>query len=232
MTEYTSFIIYRKEWALKWYAFIIASLGLSALSNFYLKSRPLTIVFLALTFGSFLFIKIVMNYFTRKVLIRLENDKISLDILKLKDDNNESFVNYSFFDIKSYNIQFPTSKFACLTLNLNSGSKKEFSFLTRRFNDSQSDTDKVIESIHTSFKKFNIQHKQTKTIQFKPSFYASKKGLYTIASLVLLSIIPIALSIKLDKNLPATFVATILIIGQLLVRRSTDLSFYKKMIAD
>jgi len=229
VTEYTSFIIYRKEWALKWYAFIIVSLGLSALSNFYLKSRPLTILFLALTFISFLFIKIVMNYFTRKVLIKLDNDKISFDILKLKDDTNEFFVNYSFFDIKSYNIQFPTSRFACLILNLNSGSKKEFSFLTRHFNDSQSDTDKVIESIHTSFKQFNIEHKQSKALEFEPSFYASKKGLYTIISLVLLSIIPIVLAIKLDKNLPATFMGTILIIGQLVIRRSTDLSFYEKM---
>lgn len=232
MTEYTSFIIYRKEWALKWYSFIIVSLGLSALSNFYLKSRPLTISFLALTFVSFLFIKIVMNYFTRKALIKLDNDKISFDIFKLKDDNNESFVNYSFFDIKSYNIQFPTSRFACLILNFNSGSKKEFSFLTRRFNDSQSDTDKIIESIHTSFKQFNIQHKQDKTIVFEPSFYASKKGLYTIVSLVLLSIITIVLAIKLVKNLPATFVGAILIIGQLIIRRSTDLTFYEKMTAD
>lgn len=173
-----------------------------------------------------------MNYFTRKALIKLDNDKISFDIFKLKDDNNESFVNYSFFDIKSYNIQFPTSRFACLILNFNSGSKKEFSFLTRRFNDSQSDTDKIIESIHTSFKQFNIQHKQDKTIVFEPSFYASKKGLYTIVSLVLLSIITIVLAIKLDKNLPATFVGAILIIGQLIIRRSTDLTFYEKMTAD
>lgn len=173
-----------------------------------------------------------MNYFTRKVFIQLDNDKISFDIFKLKDDTNEFSVNYSFFDIKSYNIQFPTSRFACLILNLDSGSKKEFSFLTRRFNDLQSDTDKVIESIHTSFKRFNIEHKQAKTIKFEPSFYASNKGLYTIVSLVLLSIIPIVLVIKLDKNFPATFMGTILIIGQLIIRRSTDLSFYKKMTAD
>ena len=232
MTEYTSYIIYRKEWALKWYAFIIISLGLSAISNFYLKSRPLTILFLALTFASFLFIRKVMNYFTRKVFIQLDNDKISFDILKLKDDAKEFFTDYSFFDINSYNIQFPTSRFACLILNLNSGSKKEFSFLTRNLSDSQSDTNKMIESIHRSFKLFNIEHKKVKTIEFEPSFYASKKGLYTIVTLVLLSIIPILLAIKLDKNLPATFVGTILIIGQLIIRRSTDLSFYKKMTTD
>ncbi len=232
MTEYTSYIIYRKEWAFKWYAFIIISLGLSAVSNFYLKSRPLPILFLALTFASFLFIRIVMNYFTRKVFIQLYNDKISFDILKLKDDAEESFTDYSFFDINSYNIQFPTSRFACLILNLNSGNKKQFSFLTRHLSDSQSDTNKMIESIHTSFKQFNIEHNQVKTIKFEPSFYASKKGLYTIVSLVLLSIFTIVLAIKLDKNLPATFAGTILIIGQLIIRRSTDLSFYKKMTTD
>lgn len=173
-----------------------------------------------------------MNYFTRKVFIQLYNDKISFDILKLKDDAEESFTDYSFFDINSYNIQFPTSRFACLILNLNSGNKKQFSFLTRHLSDSQSDTNKMIESIHTSFKQFNIEHNQVKTIKFEPSFYASKKGLYTIVSLVLLSIFTIVLAIKLDKNLPATFAGTILIIGQLIIRRSTDLSFYKKMTTD
>ena len=172
-----------------------------------------------------------MNYFTRKILVHLDNDKISFDVFKLKDDTKEYNVAYSYFDIKSYNIKFPTSRFACLTLNLNSGSKKEFSFLTEQRNVSQHNTNKVIESIHTSFKRFNIEHNKLKTIEFKPSFYASQKGFYTIASLVLLSIISIVLAIKLNKNLPATSIGTILIIGQLLIRRSADLSFYEKLKA-
>ena len=228
MIKYTSYIIYRKEWALKWYIFIAITLGLAFMSSFSLKSKPLTILFFALTFGSFIFFKLIMKYFTRKALVNLDTDKISFNILKLKDDTEESFLNYSFSDIKSYNIQFPTSRFACLILNLNSGSKKEFSFLRRPFNDLQNETDKVIESIHVSFKHFNLEH-ETKKIEFEPSFFGSKKGLYTIAFLALLLMFGIGLAISLNKNVPLSFLGSALIIGQLFSRRMTDLNFYKKM---
>lgn len=232
MTKYTSYIIYRKEWALKWYIFVAISLGLAFTSSFYIKSKLLTISFFALTFATFIFVKIIMKYFTRKAIINLDTTKISFNIFKLKDEIEESFLDYSLFNIQSYNIKFPTNRFACLTLNLNSGNKKEFSFLRRPFNDSQSDTDTVIESIHLSFKQFNIVHKETKTIEFEPSFYASRKGLITIVVLCMLLIIPIALAIHLNKNLPLTFLASILIIGQLVSRRMADLNFYKKMNTD
>ena len=199
------------------------------MSNAYLKSILLSILFLALPVGSIFFINIMMKFFTRKVCIQLDTDKISFNILKLKDDTEESLLDYQFFDIRSYNIQFPTDRFACVILNLNSGNKKEFSFLTQQFNESQTDTDMVIESIHSSFKQFNIEHKEAKVMEFEPSFYASKKGLYTIVFLGLLSIIPIVLAIKLDKNLPPTLIGSVLIIGKLIIRRSTDLSFHKKI---
>ena len=129
-----------------------------------------------------------MKYFTRKALVGIDTDKISFSILRLQDDSEESFMNYSLSDIKSYGIQFPTGRFACLTLNLNSGNKKEFSFLRRPFADSQAETDTVIKSIHSSFIHFNIEHRETGAIEFLPSFYASKKGLYTIVFLTLLLI--------------------------------------------
>ena len=136
-----------------------------------------------------------MKYFTRKALIRIETDKISFNILNVKDDSEDSFLVFPFDKIKSYNIQFLTDRFACLIIYSNSGNKKEFSFLTKKQNDLQSDTGIVIKSIHTSFRQFNFEHRQIKTIEFKPSFYASKNGLYTIVVLVLLSIITIVLAI-------------------------------------
>ena len=173
-----------------------------------------------------------MKYFSRKAIIKLDLNKISFDIYKLKDETEEAILDYSLFDIKSYNIQFPTSRFACLTIYSNSGTKKEFSFLRRPFKYSQSDPDTVIESIHSNFKNFNYAHADKKIINFEPSFYASKKGLYTIVFLGFLLIIPISLAIKLDKGLPLTFFGSILLIGQLVIRRMTDLTFYKKMKTD
>ena len=228
MKEYSAYIIYRKEWALKWVFLMSIFLGVSAFANFYLISRSLAIIFLALAVGSFLFIKSMMNYFTRKVRIRLYENELSIKVLKLKDDKEEDFFEFPFSDMKSYSIKFPTSNFACLRMTLHSGIKKEFSFLTRRLNESQTEKNEIIESIHSTLQHFNSKHKEA--IKFEPSFLASQKGLVVISSLIFLSIIVIALAFKFDKNLPATFAGTLLIIGQLLLARATDLRFYKRMI--
>jgi hypothetical protein len=232
VTEFTSYIIYRKEWAFKWFFSLGILLGFAFTSDYYLKSRFLTILFLFLTLATFILIKPMMRQFTRKAIIQLDNNKILFNILKLATGQLESQVEYSFFDIQSYNIKFPTSRFACLTLNLYSGNKREISFLRRPFNDSQSNTDIVIETIHSTFEQFNILHRATNAIGFKLSFYASKKGLYTIIFSALLLSIGIWISIRFNKNIPATFLASTLLIGQLISRRMTDLAFYKKMKDD
>jgi hypothetical protein len=233
VTELTSYIIYRKEWAFKWFFSLGLLSGFAFTSDYYLKSRLLTILFLCLILATFILIKPIMRRFTRKAIIQLDNNKISFNILKLATGQQESQLEYSFFDIQSYNIKFPTNRFTCLTLNFNSGNKKEFSFLRRQFNNSQSDTDIVIETVHSTFTQFNILHNATNAIGFKPSFYASKKGLYTIIFLTILLSIEIGISIRLNKYLPSTFsLASILLIGQLISRRMTDLAFYKKMKDD
>jgi uncharacterized protein YacL len=124
MTKFTSYIIYRKEWALKWAIALLITLLLAFISGTYLKSKPLSLFFFGIMIASFIFIKFLMNYFIRKATIQLDTNKISFHIFKLKDEVEEAFLDYSLFDIKSYNIKFPTNRFACLTLNLNSGNKK------------------------------------------------------------------------------------------------------------
>jgi hypothetical protein len=211
---------------------LLITLALAFISGTYIKSKPLSLFFFGIMIASFIFIKVMMKYFSRKAIIKLEENKISFDIYKLNKETEEDLFDYSFFDIKSYNIKFPTSRFACLTIYSNSGTKREFSILRRPFNYSHSDTDTVIETIHLSFKEFNITHSNMKVIEFQPSFYASKKGLYTIVFLGLLLIIPISLAIRLDKGLPLTFLGSILLIGQIITRRVADLNFYKKMKTD
>jgi len=102
LTEFTSYIIYRKEWALKWFIILAILFSFLLVSNWYLKSKFLSILFFALLLGSFLFVKIMMKYFTRKALIRIETDKISFNILNVKDDSEDSFLVFPFDKIKSY----------------------------------------------------------------------------------------------------------------------------------
>jgi len=189
-------------------------------SSKYLNSKPLTIFFATILITQFFFIKRMMEYFTRAVLVRLCEDDISFSIRNLKDDGEEHFKQYPLHDISSYKIQFPTSRFLSLIIKLNSGRSQEFTFQKQNLSPAQSDTDNLIETIHQYFVKHNVD--------FAPSFFASKKGLYVIISFVFLLCIPIAIAINLDKNLPATIFATIVILLQLILRRVSDLNFYKK----
>ncbi|MGN6399737.1 MAG: hypothetical protein ACTHMD_04750 [Flavisolibacter sp.] len=220
LTTFQSYIIYRKEWALKWFTTIIIFIALMFISDKYLNSRPLTILFLILLIAPFIFLKSIMNYFTRKVTIQVGIDEISFDITKLDNDVEQQNQKYKLLDISSYQIQFPNNRFACIILKLKSGDKKEFSFRRQNLSDEQSDTDLIIETVHKTFERHDIE--------FAPSFYASQKGLYTIIFLLTLLCIPFSIAIYLNKNLPLTIIGSVLIIVQITSRRMSDINFYKK----
>jgi hypothetical protein len=220
LTTFHSYIIFRKQWALRWFSAIIILIALGFISDKYLNSRPLVILFLVLLILPFVFIKSMMNYFTRKATIQLDENGISFDIRKLADNEEEQNEKYQFPDIVFYQIQFPNSRFACIILKLKSGNKKEFSFRRRLLSDAQTNTDVIIETIHKTFKRQGID--------FAPSFYASQKGLNTIIILLILLCIPFGIAIYLNKNLPATIIGSALLVGQIVSRRMSDISFYNK----
>ena len=162
----------------------------------------------------------MLKYFTRKATILLDPNEISFDISKLGNDEVQQNEKYKLFDIASYQIQFPNSRFACLILRFKSGSKKEFSFRRQILSDEQSDTDVIIETIHETLDRHQIE--------FAPSFYASQKGLYTIILLLFLLCIASGIALYLNKNLPLTIFGGVLITSHIISRRISDLNFYKK----
>ena len=162
----------------------------------------------------------MMEYFTRRILVQLGDDYISVSIRKSKDDEEEHFKQYALDDISWYKIQFPTSRFISLIIKLNSGRSYEFTFRNETLSTRQSDTDNLIEAIHKHFGQHNVG--------FAPSFFASKKGLYIIISFAVVLCVPIAIAVYLNKNLPATIFASIVILLQLILRRVNDLNVYNK----
>ncbi|MBS1653443.1 MAG: hypothetical protein JSU05_01250 [Bacteroidetes bacterium] len=220
MATFQSYIIYRKEWAVKWFSAIIILIALGFISDKYLNSRALAILFVVLLMLPFVFIKSMMNYFTRKATIRLDAEEISFDISKLGNEDEQQNEKYQMHNISCYQIQFPNNRFSCLILKFKSGNKKEFSFHRKKISDEQSDTDLIIETVHKTFEQHDIE--------FLPSFYASQKGLYTIIFLLILVCIAVGISIYSNKNLPLTIIGSMLLIGQVVSRRMSDMSFYKK----
>lgn len=185
-----------------------------------LNSKPLTVLFIILLIIPFLFIKQIKKYFTRKVIVQLNNNNISFSIKKLNNDEEEQFKDYPLLAISSYKIQFPTNDFISLTIKLNSKKQHEFSFRKNFLNDIETNAESLIETIHKTFE----QNK----IEFVPAFFATKKGLYTIIFLITLSCVPFGMAIYLNKNLPATIFISIAIILQIISRRVSDLNLYKK----
>ena len=151
--------------------------------------------------------------------MQLDTDGICFDIKKLSDDIEQT-KKYNLLDIASYQIQFPNNRFACLILKLKSGKKQEFSFRRQTTDDTIDNADRVIENIH----KFLEQHQ----IEFAPSFYASKKGLYTIIIIIVFLCVPFVLAINLNKSLPAIIIGSIALVMQIISRRVSDLNFYNK----
>ena len=206
--------------ALKWFLLMPVIVALIFFSINYLHSKPLALSLLSLIILPFVFIKSLMNYFTRKVTIQVEDDEIFFNIQKKRNEKEDQNQSYKLHDIKSYQIQFPTYRFACIILKLKAGNKKEYSLRTEKLADTQTDTDIIIETLHKTLDRHEIK--------FAPSFFASSKGLYAIVFLVVLLFIDLAIAIYLNKNPAPTLILVIMLIFQIVIRRTSDMAFYKK----
>jgi len=177
----------------------------------------------------FLFLKSMMKYFTRKATVSINGNSFSIITHKIANDEDYKSETYYLDNISSYGIQFPNDRFASIILNLKNSKKIEYSFIQKRLEESQDDTGLVIDSFHQLIKDYNNKQPEVGNIHFVPSFFATKKGLFSIIILVILLFITISLTIYLHKNIPATFLLSIALVGGILMKRRNDLLFYKKM---
>ena len=166
-----------------------------------------------------LLIKKIIIYSSRKITIKLSNHNIIFVILNRTKKDKDYVERYDISDIESYQIGFPSYLFISLSFNLKSGKRKEFSFLCDNKNENEVDLKTKIETIHSAFKlnKLNIV----------PTFWASKKGLYTMISFIILLIISIVIVFYFQGNLPVTIFGSLAILMQLLSKRYTERVYYE-----
>lgn len=223
-----SFVIYRKEMFVKLMIFAIIGLSLLYLTNHFIGNRFLSFFFLIITVVPFIFISRLFKFFRKKAVILFKENLIQLT---LQNSNSEIVYDFEYYlsEIKSYTIQFPNYRFASIKLNLKNGKSAEYTFQKQMQDDTQESIDKILKQLHYTIENYNKNLVATEKILFKPSFFATKSGLFTIIGLCFLFIIAIFLHILFHQidSFPIVLLFGFMIIIQLIFKRIADINFYK-----
>lgn len=223
-----SFIVYRKEMALKLAIFITIGLLLLFVSNYFLNNKILSLFFLIVVIAPIFLIKLVMKRFTRKIAIDLK-EKLFCISVNITGEIPERYLEYYLKEVLDYSIQFPNRRFSSIKLNLKNGKSVEYSFLQQKQQEGQESTDEILKRIHLLIENYNQSKSGEEKILLKPSFFASKGGLFCIVGLCALFLIAICLHVlHQTKSLPIILFFGAALIIQLVLKRKSDINIYKK----
>ena len=194
---------------------------LGILSVYLLKSRVVSIVLLILMVAPLFFLRLLVRKFTKKIAFTFYDDYF----ITVVDDKIENTVSLN--RIKSYCLQLPNERYNSIKLRTKDDKAIEYSFFQRKQNNEDTDADELIRQFRLLINDFN-KKSSTDRIELRPSFFASKQGQYTIVALVGLLIFGMILwAFFSEKSLPFTFVFSVLLIIQMMVRRKRELDYYK-----
>lgn len=223
---YQSSIIYRKKLFFQVLIYLIVVLFLIFITIYNFKYQALQLLCLILFILPLVLIKKLIKYFTFEIEIITTDKSLSFSI----KERHKDFTDIQLSEIKQYKILFVNRRFADIIIYWDKNRKSEYSFLREKVDDNKISGNDLIEKIHCIILKHNSILDVNDKIELLPSFYASNFGVYTILFMIILFIIAVILHIIYSiKTLPFTLFFSAAIIIQLMLRRKTDLEFYKKM---
>jgi len=133
-------------------------------------------------------------------------------------------------EVKSYSVQVPNDRFSSIKFNLRNGRSVEYSFFQKKQADDNITAEDLIGVFNQLIKTYNIASNKNK-IELRPSFYATKAGLYCIVGLCVFLAVGIILASFVKGNaLPLSFLFAAILIIQLMMKRKSELDYYKKML--
>jgi hypothetical protein len=216
-------IVNRKAIFFKLLIIFLPILGLLLLSYLVIKSRELSLVFLALLATPFFLMPSLFKKNTRQATMDLSNDHFIVDA-------NGNNVYFNLRDLSFYKIKFPNRRFASIVLGLRSGKTIEYSFFRDKRTGDDIDTDTLLDSFHKMMVNYNSNIGQENKVLLRPSLYASPIGLYIISCMVLLLAVAVSLHIiHNQKAAPAMLILGFSAIIQLIAKRQSDLALFKKL---
>lgn len=220
---FLSTIIYRKKIFYTVALYLLVVIFFIILSIYSFKYKILQLFCLILFILPLILIKKIIKSYSRQIKIVFENDRIL--ILVKKDDKEESFKEVKLQNIYAYKISFVNRRIAEIIFYSREEDRLEYSFLRENTNTNEINGDDFI----NIFQSFIRNNNALKNINLLPSFYASNNGLYCIIGLSILFLIAISLHfIYPIKPVSISLFFGLAIIIQLLIRRNTDMAYYKK----
>lgn len=133
-------------------------------------------------------------------------------------------------DILSYEFSFSTTNVTYLTISLNDGSTKRFSFKDEKDQIHSVNELSIFSLFFYYISQFNQANESVKKIIMKPGFLTGKRGGFVICGLVILDVIAITIHFILNPGtVMFSLMSTFIILG-LIVKRKTDTAFYNKMM--
>lgn len=224
-------ILYTK----KWFLYLIAYVGLGFfflyVANSIYENRFFSVVILVALVGPFLFLDIFRKFFIFQGHLKISSDGF---LVELQKPNVVEEINLAFKDIRNYKISFPSSEFYVIEFILKDNRKIKFSFIDYPKTDSNTmSSSEIISLLNKSIKDYN-HASGVKKIVYKFSFIASKKGLITLAAIVVLLLVAITLHIitKQYQTIPVSLICGFLLLMRSSSQRKVDLTYYKEHIAD
>jgi hypothetical protein len=194
------------------------------------KSKELTFFFFIILLVHPLFYYNIVKRSTRRVQVTLEKDSFSVVINRMERKSQGQLLEYSLRHISSYKILFPGRRIAIILFYLRSHKTVEYSFLQKKIDSDQVDTNTLMESFHNMIRNYNDRQSEFEKISFSPSFFASRYGLYLIIGLtVLLGLVILLHVIYGFKFLPISLAIGVALIQLAAFKRKADLAFYKKI---
>lgn len=174
---------------------------------------PIQMTLFILSLMPVIFIKKIRSLFIKDVSIQLNPTEL------LFDQQHKKLLRYSYSEIKSYQIEFPSSEIKCIKLKFRNGRNQNFSFLDNLKKPENNPIEFIEEISH-------LLNQQRITIE--PSFFATKKGLLLIYIFGLLILVEIALGILVNNKISALALINIALIIQFSSQRNIELKMYEK----
>ena len=206
--------------------YILVTLGVDIVLLEVVKLTVLSVIGLIILILPLPLMPLLFRAFTRQMHIELESDQFNFEIEGKVDRINKVIIMSS---LESYSIQYPNERFCSIRFNTSDGKSKEFSFFTKKRDPADTDSAELLEIFRKSIYNYNSRKEITRKIFFRPSFYARNAGLYCIIGLSVFLFMGICIaSFYKGKTIPLTFLTSLLLIAQLIQKRSKDLEYYKK----
>ncbi|MBS1524144.1 MAG: hypothetical protein JST19_00760 [Bacteroidetes bacterium] len=210
--------------------FYITLLG-TLLAGSLLLHKPLIAVigWVLLNSVPFLFQKRFKRIFTRRVELEFDDESFSIKEYHLTDDVLIKQTDIAWRDIKSYKCYFSASSVTYLTIYLENGSNKSFSFKDGKDQDEAVSEKSAFSIFYYFVKQYNSNKEADQKIYITPGFLTTRPGLFLLCILGALVSVGIILHIILQPKSSLFSVMGLFIVLGLVVKRKKDKDFYDKI---